>query len=158
MAMSTFEDHCPDQFPFSTPTVWPKWKTRFERFREASGLKKKAEEDQVHTLLYVMGDQVEDIFTSFHLDDADKKDYAKVIGKFDQHFVLKKNVVYERAKFNSRFQQQGETVEEFISSLHVLAETCEFQTLREELIRDRIVVGVYDRRLSEKLNLNHRLT
>ena len=45
-------------------------------------------------------------------------------------------------------------MEEFISAVQLLAETCEFGDIREEMIRDRIAAGVLDRRLSEKLQLD----
>ncbi|XP_064476419.1 uncharacterized protein LOC135390594 [Ornithodoros turicata] len=84
--------------------------------------------------------------------------YETVVAAFDKHFVVKRNITYERPKFNSRSQKEGEPVEEFITDLHALAEHCKFGSLRDELIRDRIVVGVKDRVLSEKMQLNPDLT
>ena len=89
-------------------------------------------------------------------DDAKK--YDVVLKKFDAHFVVKRNVIFERAQFNIRRQEQGESMEPFITTLHKLAETCEFGALREILIRDRIVVGIQDSKLSEKLQLDKDLT
>ena len=63
------------------------------------------------------------------------------------------NVIFERAKFNRRRQEKGETVDTFIIALHTLAEHCNFGTLTDEMIRDRIVVGLLDAKLSEKLQL-----
>jgi len=45
----------------------------------------------------------------------------------------------ERAKFNLRSQKDNESVENFITDLYCLAEYCEFGTLKDDLIRDRIV-------------------
>jgi plasmid maintenance system antidote protein VapI len=39
-----------------------------------------------------------------------------------------------------------------------LAQYCDFADLKEEMLRDRIVVGVKNRKLSEKLQLNTKLT
>lgn len=39
-------------------------------------------------------------------------------------------------------QEQGETVDSFITAVHKLAEQGQFGTLREELIQDQIVVGI----------------
>ena len=44
-----------------------------------------------------------------------------------------------------------------ITALHKLSETCEFGPLRDELIRDRIDVGIKDTKLSEKLQLDKDL-
>ena len=41
----------------------------------------------------------------------------------------------------------------FVTDLHALAEHCEYGTLREEMIRDRIVVGLLNAKLAEKLQL-----
>ncbi|UYV84741.1 K02A2.6-like, partial [Cordylochernes scorpioides] len=49
-------------------------------------------------------------------------------------------------------------VNEFITALHSLAEHCNFEMLHDELIRDRIVVGVRDRALSERMQLDTDLT
>ena len=148
---------CPEKFSFDTQK-WPAWKLRFQRFRMASDLCSKDEERQVSMLLYCMGEKSEDVFASFKLTADDAKKYDVVLKKFDAHFVVKRNVIFERAQFNNRRQEQGESMEAFITALHKLAETCEFGALREELIRDRIVVGIQDSKLSEKLQLDKDLT
>ena len=89
--------------------------------------------------------------------EGDRLKYDKVKEKFDQYFLVRRNVIYERAKFNQR-TQADETAEEFITSLHCLAEHCNFGALKEEMIRDRIVVGVKDATLSEKMQLESTLT
>ncbi|UYV84796.1 hypothetical protein LAZ67_X003556 [Cordylochernes scorpioides] len=76
----------------------------------------------------------------------------------EDYFIGKRNVIYERAKFNRRSQGETEPVEEFITDLYVLAETCSYGSLREEMIRDRLVVGVKNLNLSEKLQLESELT
>ncbi|GFO20836.1 Pol polyprotein [Plakobranchus ocellatus] len=48
-------------------------------------------------------------------------------------------------------RQSGESVDAFIQDLHRLADECDYLTLKEELIRDRIVVGVRDDELSKQL-------
>lgn len=73
--------------------------------------------------------------------------------KFDGFFQERKNIIYERARFNMRVQSPGESMEDFITDLCKLADSCEYADFREQLIRDRIVVDVVDRRLSERLQL-----
>ena len=150
----TYQVSPPKQFNFSHPEEWPKWVRRFERFRIASGLKEKDEETQVNTLLYSMGDEADDILRSFRLSAEDAKKYETVKGKFDEHFIKRRNVIYERAKFNQRRQEPGESVDSFITALYGLAEYCGYSDLHDEMIRDRIVVGLRDARLSEKLQLD----
>lgn len=47
--------------------------------------------------------------------------------------------------------------EAFITEVHKLAEHCSFGLLKDKLIRDRIVVGIKDRKLSEMLQMDSEL-
>ena len=76
-----------------------------------------------------------------------KKKYAKVKEKFDNHFIVRRNVIFERAKFNKRKQEDSENVDNFVTSLYTLSEHCGYNDLREEMIRDRIVIRIKDANL-----------
>ena len=148
----------PEQFNFAKPAEWPKWIRRYSRYRIASGLDKKSDEIQVNSLLYTMGDEADNIMISFVFSPPeDSGKYEKVKEKFDSHFVVKRNTIYERAKFNQRVQGTDEPVESFITSLYCLVEYCEYGTLRDEMIRDRLVVGLQNAKLSEKLQMDAKL-
>ena len=43
--------------------------------------------------------------------------------KFDSHFIKRRNVIFERAKFNMRKQEDGESVDGFITALNELVDT-----------------------------------
>ena len=99
--------------------------------------------------MYTMGDGADDILRSFGLSEEDKKKNGMVKGKFDSHFVKRRNTIFERAKFNMRIQGENELVDAFITDLYALAEHCGYADLHDEMIHDRIVVGLWDARLSE---------
>ena len=155
---ATYQVSPPEQFNFSRPEEWLKWARRFERFRKASGLDAKDKEAQINTLVYSMGDEADNILRSFKLSVEDAKKYDTVKVKFDQHFIKRRNVIYEWARFNQRRQEPGESVDTFITALYSLAEHCGYSELHDEMIRDRIVVGLRDAKLSEKLQLDSELT
>ena len=67
---------------------------------------------------------------------------------------MKHNVIYERTRFNRR----GETAEQYIVALYSRAENCDYGAMKEELIRHRLVVGIRDATLSERLQLDAELT
>ena len=105
-----------------------------------------------------MGDAADDILTTLGVDE-EATNLNDIISAFKNHFDARKNVIVERAKFNRHVQNQGESVDSFIQDLYKLADECEFGGLKEELIRDRIVVGVRDDTLSNELQAkaNHTL-
>ncbi|KAK3107078.1 hypothetical protein FSP39_006562 [Pinctada imbricata] len=156
--MATFQVATPEKFDFRKPETWQKWIKRFERFRTASELSEKIEEAQVNTLSYSMGPESDEVLSSLKLSADDLKKYDTVKGKFNEYFVVRRNVIIERAKFNQRMQNEGESVDNFITSLYTLAEHCGYNDLHDEMIRDRIVVGLRDRKLSEKLQMDEKLT
>ena len=104
-----------------------------------------------------MGDRSEDILKLFALSEEDTKKYSVVIGKFNSYFGKRRNVIYDRAKFNSRSQQEGKSVEDFIYHVNALADHCGYGQLRDELVCDRIVVGIRDAKLSQKLQMDPEL-
>ena len=82
--------------------------------------------------------------------DAEANDFQTVIGRFNDYFEPKRNVIHERATFhNERNQKEGESVEEYIRLLYELSEHADFAD-RQSTIRDRLVLGLLDQELSEK--------
>ena len=124
-----------------------KWSRRFERYRVASGLKSKPEHEQVITLLYAMGDCADDILATLRID-VNKATY----------FDVRRNLIVQRARINRRRQLLDESVDAFIQDLYRPAEDCEYGSLKDGLIRDRIVVGVLDDTLSDRLQAKADLT
>ena len=124
----------------------------------ASGLSKEDEERQVSTLLYCLGKEADDVLTSMNISMESRKKYNDVLAKFDAHFKVRKNIIFERARFNRRTQEEDESVKQFITSLYSLADNCEYCDMKEELIRDRLVVGIKDIALSERLHIDEALT
>lgn len=147
----------PDPMDFSRPNEWPEWK-QFTRYRIASKLNQDSGEVQVAALVYSMGKEAENIFKSFGLTAEDEKNYDTVLEKFEGHFVPKTNTIHERAKFHQRKQNNGESVETFIRSLYELSEKCAYEDKRNEQIRDKLVIGLLDKELSEELQLQTDLT
>ena len=54
-------------------------------------------------------------------------------------------MIFERARFNRRCQNQDESVEQ------CLYQNCAYGELRDEMIHDRIVVGIWHEAMSQKL-------
>ena len=104
-----------------------------------------------------MGEEAEVVLDSTNISVDDKKVYATVLQKFNEFFQVRRNVIYERARFNRRSQMEGETTEQFIMELYRFADNCNYQDFRDEMIRDRFIVGIRDQRLSERMQLDATL-
>ena len=156
--MASLRLEVPETFDFRSPDDWPRWKKRFEQFRLASALESESEERQISTLLYCLGGEADDVLRMTNITTEERKKYTTVIEKFDSHFKVRRNLIFERARFNKRDQMEGESTEQYITVLHQLAERCEYGELKSELIRDRLVVGIRDTALSEKLQMDAALT
>ena len=101
-----------------------------------------------------MGEEFEALLDSMNVNDEEKQDYAVVLVQFDDFFNVRRNIIFERAQFNCRSQQEGETADEFIMELYKLIEDCNYGGLQDEVIRDRLVVGIRYQMLLEKMQLD----
>ena len=93
---------------------------------------------QVSALLYCMGEPADNVLTSTKISTEDRQKYASVVGKFDDYFKVRRNVILERARFNRRNQLPGESAEQYITTLYSLVSTCEYEGLMDQLLRDRL--------------------
>ena len=101
-----------------------------------------------------MGNCADDIVKMLSINEAIAS-FDEVRTALNGYFAARRNVIVERARFNRRRQIPGES---FIQDLYRLAEHCEYGTLKDELIRDRITVGVLDDTLSDRLQAKSDLT
>ena len=81
-----------------------KVETQIQQYRLAFGLSAESGERQVSTLLYCMGEGAEDILEMTAISEDDRKRYDTVIGMLDTHFKVRKNLIFERARFNNKKQ------------------------------------------------------
>ena len=141
---------------------WKNFENSWEYYVIATDLRSKLDNDEgkeivAATLCTVMGADCKRIMNSLpSLSAADKKDPAKIVQELKKHFIPQRNVLYERFVFNSAVQKPGETIDEYVVRLRQMADSCEFGTLKDSLIRDRIVIGTTDEGGRERL-LRERL-
>ena len=120
-----------------------------------SGIDSEDETIKINAFVYHIGGQVENLLSSFAMTNAEEKNYATVLDKFNSHFVGKKKMTLVRARFNLRTKGEGESVDDYILDLYRSADRCEHCRKKDEGIRDRLVVGVADRQVSEKQQEDH---
>ena len=104
-----------------------------------------------------MGDCAYDILATLRFDET-KATYDEVRTALNDYFDVRRNLIVQRALLNKRHHLAGESVDTFIQDLYRLAQDCEYGTLKDSLMRDRIVVGVVDDSLSDRLQTKPDLT
>lgn len=146
------------QLDFSAGNLATKWKTfkdQFNVFRIVKKLPTLTIDEQVGHLLMCMGSDSVPIYNQFvfceEADSTTKKSLENAIKFFDAYFEPAKNVIFERSVFNRLHQKAGQSLHQFIVQVQVQSENCEYGAMRDELVRDRIVVGVSDAELRKYL-------
>ncbi|XP_068674553.1 uncharacterized protein [Montipora foliosa] len=106
-----------------------------------------------------MRDCADDIVKTLSINETPAS-FDEVKTALNGYFTARSNVIVEQARFNRRIQNSGKSVDTFIQDLYRLAENCEYGTLKDELIRDRITagLGVLDDTLSDHLQAKSDLT
>lgn len=124
---------------------WTFFKQKFELYLKATDLIKKSSETKSSILLSIIGDDALKIYNNLKFEeDKNKMDYEIIMQKFDDHFKSTRNVTYERHLFFLRNQHEGETVEAYANELRQLSTSCEFDSLCDSLIKDRLILGILD--------------
>ena len=107
---------------------------------------------------YLIGPEGREVYKTLPFDNIEeKRTVTDLINAFDIYCRPKKIETVERFKFNMRVQGD-EILEKYITDLKTLAMTCNFGELQDSLIRDRIVCGVKDTHLRERLLRTQELT
>ena len=135
----------------NTAEKWRKFKQRFELFLISEEKDKKSDPVKVALFLQCAGEEAIDLYNTFGLPSAGTAKLEDVYAKFEDHCNPKRNLTVERFHFNRIQQRDGEPFDNFVARLRQQAKLCEFGDLRTSLITDRIVIGVSDSPLRERL-------
>lgn len=134
---------------------WEEWKKSFEIYYQACEFNKKDAKVQISILLHIIGPRCREVHDTF------KKKCStvdEVLKEFDNFFLPKKNLTVERHKFFIREQKEFESVEQYVFELNMMAAKCEFKDLCNDLVKDRLICGIRDNSLRERLLRESDLT
>ena len=139
---------------------WKKFKRSWDNYAIVARLNRFEDGFKTATFLSCIGDDAMEIYEG--MDFASEQDCMKldiVINKFKELCLGETNETYERFMCNSRQKKDDETVEQYITALRTLGQTCNFCVcLKDSLVRDRLVIGINDTTIQKKLLQDRRLT
>lgn len=124
------------------------FKRKFEFYVVANS--KIIETDVIKTALLhsCIGDDAHDLLESLSLTD---KAVTQIFAGLEAYCTPKTNVIVEQFNFFQRSQRRDETFDRFLLELRKLVKTCEFGDLANNLLKVRIILGLKDKPLQERL-------
>ena len=127
---------------------WKKVSLAWNSYSLATELNKKSQAVQVDTLLTVIGEEARDVYSTFTYwaEEGDQDKVAPVLQKLATYCQPRENVPFERYQFNCRTQDVGESYDEYKTALD------------DEMLRDRLVFGIHDSKVRERLLRESKLT
>ena len=140
---------------------WKKFRLAWENYALATELNKKTQPVQVATLMTVIGEDAREVCSTFTNwdEEGDDKKIAPVLKKLGEYCEARKNIPFERYRFNRCVQELGETYDEYRTTLRKLAEGCNFEAISpEEILCDRLLFGIRDNKVRERLLREKALT
>lgn len=84
--------------------------------------------------------------------------YQSVVNELNKYYDPTPNEISESFKFFHRQQHEGEPVQDFIVEIRRIAQNCNFATMLDRMLRDRIVCGVRSKNLQKQLLAKKDLT
>ncbi|XP_048584683.1 uncharacterized protein K02A2.6-like [Nematostella vectensis] len=141
--------------PATLEQRWTIWKSEFELYCTASGIKDSKQQRAI--LLHLAGAGIREIFHAFTAEQQGE-DYKTAMDSLTQHFKLKKNVPMARQAFLTAVPKPGERIHQFAIRLQTLCEHCEYNDQKDSQIRDRILTFILDKPLKAKLFREEGLT
>jgi len=76
--------------------------------------------------------------------------FSELVARVTTHFNPKPSIIIKRFEFNTRKQKPDEKVSEYIAALRKIAEHCDYGGMLNDLLRDRLVCGILDKRLQRR--------
>ncbi|KAL9978343.1 hypothetical protein ACROYT_G015844 [Oculina patagonica] len=140
-------------FDDNLATTWKSWKQAWKRYEIATGVHKQEGLVRVSTLLSIIGEDGVKAHDTFVWNETeDPNNIELVLQKFDQFCAPRTQVIYERYRFNNRNQEPGENITSYVTELRTIARNCAHDTITpDEILRDRLVLGIRDDRVRERL-------
>ncbi|XP_072948719.1 uncharacterized protein [Epargyreus clarus] len=145
--------------PTARSELWRQWRKLFEVFLKAAGVSKEPKEVQASLLVNLIGPAEYEVYATFTFGENESEDDIKcILQKFDKYFGAKSNITVRRYKFFTRNQEDQENIDQYVTALRLLSQQCEFGDSHENLIRNKIVCGIVNNKVRDRLLRTDELT
>lgn len=107
---------------------------------------------QAATLLVIIGEEARKVYSTFTFEaEEDKNNVDALTAKFEEFYRPETKLTYHEFLFGSRNQREGKPFNEWLTGLRMLTTNCEFGVMEDRMLRSRIILGIRDKNLQQKL-------
>ena len=138
--------------------AYKSWISRWTDYKVVTKLDEQSVEYQCSMLRYTFSEETRRIYDTFALTEEQEKDPKVILDKLESFAKGTVNRTMERHIFYNRDQEEGELFDDFLTDVKYLTKNCSFcATCHDSMITDRIVEGVRDNQLRQKLLADDKL-
>ncbi|KXJ82796.1 hypothetical protein RP20_CCG011342 [Aedes albopictus] len=142
--------------PYRKGTSFNDWFTRMKYFFRVNKIK---EEDKMAYFITMSGPVIfAEIKLLYPTGDFEKAALDDIVNKLKNRLDKTDPDLVQRYKFSTRVQNPDETTEDFILNLKLQAEFCGFENFKEVAILDRLIAGIKDKNLRQRLLSEDKLS
>ncbi|KFM72400.1 hypothetical protein X975_12067, partial [Stegodyphus mimosarum] len=134
--------------------AWRHWKEDLEDYIEALRYSQESESTKTALFRHVCGDELKKQYRSFDLEPgagSSEVSLKQVPQEFDKYFADYQKEIYVSLKFLEIKQEKGEKFTDFYSRLRCAIVDCNYGQAQDRMLRDKIVQGISDKALQERL-------
>ena len=140
-----------------TQEEWRQYAERIQHYFAANGVTDA--ERKCAIFLSVIGPRTYKLLSSLVAPSKPgEKTYDELVVALTEHHSPAPSEIVQRFKFNSQFRHAGESVATYVAELRSIAQTCNYSSSLDEMLRDRIVCGINDDRIQQRLLSERGLT
>ena len=132
--------------PASVGARWKVWKRSFNYFINGQ-ISNISDEKKANILMHVAGREVQDVLATMAQPAMTLQAHLDAL---DTYFLPKLNKRFERFKFDQAVQEQGESIDAFVTRLKTLSATCEFTDVADRIV-DKVIGKCISTQLRKKL-------
>ena len=155
----------PLSFTGNVAQNWREFAEQLQWFLAGTESTEKGDEVKIGIMLSYAGKEAREIYKTLPwTSEGDANKFDKVLEAFQNYCSPRKNIIYERYTFWSLRQEEGGSIDAYLTRLKVKIDACEYNkegwpaAVRQELIRDKFVLGLTDDSLKERLLREASLT
>ena len=144
---------------------WCDFKEQLQWFLAGTESTEKLDAAKIGIMLSHTGKEAQELYKTLPwAAEGDDKKFDKVLEAFERFCSPQKNILYKRHGFWSMRQDDGESVDSYLTRLKLKVDYCEYDKMgwplavRNEMTRDKFVFSLIDDRLKERLLCETELT